>query len=152
MIGKYLTCNSYLNPLYTRWKDMRRRCRDTKHPGYKNYGGKGVKVCAEWVDNYYQFRLWALSTGYEPGLSLERKFNDQDYSPENCHWIKRGEQLRNTSRNIPLTAFGETKLQKDWTKDPRCKPSETTFKSRIQQGWAVELALTTPAKRLGKGA
>ena len=73
-------------PLHKIWKGMRQRCLNPKCPAYKNYGGKGVLICAEWHD-YANFRKWALARGYRPGLTIDRKNNDGNYEPANCQWL-----------------------------------------------------------------
>lgn len=71
--------------LYNAWINMRVRCR---HPTKKNqyWAGKGIKVCEEW-SNYPAFRTWALSAGYQDGLSIDRINQDGDYEPGNCRWV-----------------------------------------------------------------
>lgn len=93
--------------IYNLWKGMRQRCADPSHVSYKYYGGKGIKVCDAWAD-YPTFRDWALSNGYVPGLSIDRRDSDGDYSPENCEWVTRSENSRRQTRKprLKLVAGG----------------------------------------------
>lgn len=94
---KYKHGYSYTR-IYGIWSGMIERCGNPNHTSYKNYGGKGVFVCDEWKDAE-SFIAWALSNGYKDGLSIDRRETDKGYSPENCRFVTRIDQNRNTSRN-----------------------------------------------------
>lgn len=78
---------------------MHRRCYNPKHSSYKNYGGRGIKVCQEWHD-IKNFVKWCKDNGYKKGLQLDRINNDKDYSPSNCRFVTPKDNLRNTRRNV----------------------------------------------------
>lgn len=75
-----------LRRLYRIMRCMHQRCYNKKHHAYKNYGGKGVTVCAEWHD-YRNFKQWALANGYADNLTIDRIDSDGNYEPSNCQWI-----------------------------------------------------------------
>ena len=70
---------------------MRQRCYNTSNPNYKNYGGKGVSVCNEWMSSYKSFEQWSFKNGYEDGLTIDRVDSNRNYCPENCRWISLSE-------------------------------------------------------------
>lgn len=82
-----------MHPVYRCWQNMKSRCYNPKATYYENYGGRGIKVCARWhkFDNFMNDML----PTWEPGLTLERKENDMNYTKENCVWATRKEQANN---------------------------------------------------------
>lgn len=130
--------------LYTTWHGMKERCSNPKRPYYERYGGRGISVCKEW-EKFEPFRDWAQKNGYSPKLQIDRIDNDGNYSPENCRWVTQSENKRNTSQNLNITAFGETKCLTDWIADPRCKMSWGGLRHRIVDlKWDAEIAIQTP--------
>ena len=94
--------------LYPLWKSIKYRCNNPKNKSYKNYGGRGIKVCEEWQNDFKAFYDWAIEAGYkeektEKGLNIltiDRIDNDGDYCPENCRWITNAEQSRNKRNSL----------------------------------------------------
>lgn len=83
------------------YNNMHGRCSSVGHKDYEYYGGRGIKVCDEWKD-YFVFESWALSNGFEPGLTIDRKNNNDDYNPSNCRWVDRKTQARNRRSNYMI--------------------------------------------------
>ena len=84
--------------LYSIYCDMKKRCYNKKCIGYKNYGGKGIAVCKEWLDDFNSFYSWAMENGYAEKLTIDRIDSSGNYEPSNCQWITRSENI--SRRNI----------------------------------------------------
>jgi hypothetical protein len=87
---------SYRHPVYTAWQNMKARCLRPNNAKYHRYGGRGIKICDEWLD-CATFASWAFANGWAPGLTIDRKNNDGNYEPSNCHWISKGRNSRKKS-------------------------------------------------------
>jgi hypothetical protein len=132
--------------LYSVWHSMISRCYDTSNGSYLNYGGRGIQVCEGWKDNPSAFIEWAKSNGYAQGLQIDRIDNDRGYSPGNCQFVTAAENNRNKRNSVKLTAFGETKCLREWSRDSRCVVSRTTLRKRDELGWHTEAAMETPCR------
>ncbi|MBQ7405302.1 MAG: hypothetical protein IJV90_02655 [Candidatus Methanomethylophilaceae archaeon] len=123
---------------------MKQRCYNPKVSNYHNYGRRGIAVCDEWLDDFQAFYDWAISHGYESGLSIDRIDNDGDYSPSNCQWATRTEQSNNTRTNKHLTYNGKTQTINQWARELNI--GDGTLRTRLNLGWDVEKTLTTPVR------
>lgn len=87
--------------LWNAWAGMKQRCTNPKQPKYYRYGGRGIKICNEWMD-FQNFKTWAESNGWADGLSLDRIDLDGDYCPENCQFLTVSENSRwkSTTKNL----------------------------------------------------
>lgn len=81
--------------IYRIWSGMKNRCLSPSQGGYKYYGGRGIKVCQEWIDSFLQFYDWAMKNGYNDELTIDRIDVNGDYKPNNCRWVPFSEQSAN---------------------------------------------------------
>jgi len=132
------------HPIFSIWMGIKKRCTTPTAQNYKYYGGRGISFCKEWID-FMNFYNWAICSGWEEGLSIDRIDNDGNYCPENCRWVTHIEQCNNTRKNLMLTASSKTQTLSQWARELSC--SVQTLHSRIRSGWDVEKALTTPIRK-----
>lgn len=98
---------------YTAWSQMIGRCYNVNNTRYKNYGGRGIKVCDKWLND---FNAFLSDIGVRPTIqhSLDRIDVNKDYSPENCRWATDIEQARNRTNNHWIEYNGEKRILTDW--------------------------------------
>lgn len=91
--------------LYEVWGSMKKRCNNPNDKSYKNYGGRGIKVCKEWDENYLSFKKWAYKNGYDENAphgecTIDRIDVNGNYEPNNCRWISNAEQQKNKRKKL----------------------------------------------------
>lgn len=134
--------------LHAIWKNMKERCLNRNHKNYKDYGGRGITICDEWVESFDGFYTWSINNGYQDALTLDRIDVNGSYSPGNCRWITQKEQCNNTRRNIKVTINNEEHTLKEWCEISNLKYS--TIVSRVSRGWDPVTALTTPVRSVAE--
>lgn len=112
--------NGRRDRLYPIWEEIKQRCFNSNNKSYKDYGGRGITMCKEWL-NYGVFRDWALENGYNPNAKrfenlIDRIDNNGNYEPSNCRWVDRKTQNNNKRNSIKITYNGETHTLIEWAK------------------------------------
>lgn len=135
--------------IHSIWFNMKNRCYNPNTDEYSNYGGRGIKVCDEWLGEHgaENFIKWAFENGYDENAdfgkcTIDRINVNQDYCPENCRWATMKEQANNKRNNRYITYNGETKTLKEWCEYYNL--NYDTVKRRIYSGWSVEEAFFKP--------
>lgn len=128
---------------YQAWRGMRDRCENPSNSSYKNYGGRGIKVCQRWLESFENF---FADMGARPTAkhSLDR-FPDQDgdYEPKNCRWATWTEQQRNKRNNSLLTYNGKTQCISAWAEEKGISPA-VLYARICRYKWSPDEALTRP--------
>lgn len=125
--------------LYSIWHGMRSRCLCPTNNRYKNYGGRGIKICPAW-DDYLTFYRWGIANGYKKGLSIDRIDVDGDYCPENCRWADNNIQNRNKTTTRYLEYNGKRQSLQDWSEELNIHRVLLTRRLDVF-GWSVGEAL-----------
>ena len=131
--------------LYKTYQRIKNRCYRKNFPHYNLYGGRGIKMCDEWLNDFVRFKDWALNNGYEEGLSIDRIDVNGNYEPSNCRWITMFEQASNKRNNIYYTINGMTKTQAEWCRYYNIP--KNNVRRRLDIGWDIMKALTTPIRK-----
>jgi hypothetical protein len=100
--------------IYSVWEAMRKRCRGTTEQTKRNYKDRGIVVCERW-DHFENF-MSDMGPSWKLGLTIDRINNEAGYNPDNCRWVTRKEQNRNTRKNVWLNLKGQKLLLTDWSK------------------------------------
>ena len=163
--GHNLTCGSCLYDLtvngdsksliYDRYRNMLDRCYNPNCPEYKNYGGRGIKVCDRWKecysnfkeDMYEEFKIHIKIHG-KHDTTLDRIDVDGNYCKENCRWATQKEQARNKQDTIRINVGGITKSLVEWVEIMNL--NYATILGRIHHGMNPEQAVMIPIKKINK--
>lgn len=133
--------------LFHIWNGMKARCYRKSAEQYKNYGGRGITICDEWLgDNgFINFYNWSIGNGYKDDLTIDRIDNNKGYSPDNCRWVSRKIQSLNRRNTLFFTYNGKTKPLIQW-----CEEYNMDYRFVWQRifvlNWDFEKAISTPKK------
>lgn len=128
---RQITHNLSNTRLYHTYNKMKARCyRKTDH-SYKDYGGRGIKICDEWLADFMNFYNWAIANGYREDLSIDRIDVNGNYEPMNCRWATPKQQSNNTRRCIYITYNNETHTTTEWGRILKIKSE--TIRARLHK-------------------
>lgn len=145
------------SPLYSTWSGMKFRCFNKKSRNYKDYGGRGITVCPDWLgpEGFDRFETWSYENGYAPesGLSLDRIDVNGNYEPSNCRYANIHIQAVNKrpAKRKPVKTYtigGETKTMNQWCREYNISTVSVNYRMKTL-GMDLETALKTPKTRKG---
>lgn len=126
--------------LYRLYYRMIRRCCNANNDHYHMYGGRGIRICDEWLNSFETFAEWAYANGYEEGLSIDRIDVNGNYEPSNCRWISVKDQSHNKRQSRLYEYNGKVQDVAQWANEYGLKYG--TLLDRLNRGWSIEEALT----------
>lgn len=156
--GKAISCGCYRktkgvkhgftsNPLYKVWYGMKDRCYNPKRKAYKDYGGRGITICDEWLNDLLAFIKWCEENGWEKGLEIDRENNDLGYEPSNCRFVTSKKNCNNRRNNILVYYMGKNQTVKAWAEELNL--NYHLILSRINKGFSPEDAFKPPSRLRG---
>lgn len=130
--------------LYGIYKGMIRRCYSEHDSSYQYYGGRGIVVCDEWIDEevgVYNFYEWALTNGYHKNLTIDRINVSGNYEPDNCRWADALTQANNKTNNVYFEYEGEELTLTEWGRKLNLNP-DSLWKRIYKYNYTFEKAIT----------
>jgi len=137
--------------LYAKWDGMKTRCLRNSYRGYERYGGRGIKVCIDWLvfDNFKKDMEESYETHVkehgEKNTSLDRIDVNGNYELSNCRWATAKVQQNNKSNNHQITYRGKTLNLSQWSEVLDIKLA-TLYSRIVERGWSVDKAFNEPIR------
>jgi hypothetical protein len=136
------------NRVYRIWQGMHSRCYGVNGKDYVHYGGRGIKICDEWLSDFMEFYQWSAHNGYKDNLTIDRIDVDGNYCAENCRWVTTAIQNKNKTTAIKVIYNNKEWILKDLVDFKNLTKDYKTIKQRILlYNISVEDAIITPIER-----
>lgn len=126
---------------YKTWDSIKQRCANPNSTHYVHYGGRGIKVCARWIDSFQNF-LSDMGRKPSPNHTIERNDTNGNYEPSNCRWATNDDQQNNRRNNRTAEFQGKTQTFARWERELGFGRGTITW--RLGLGWSIEKSLSTP--------
>lgn len=141
-----LTSGKKHHPLYRKWASIKERCTNPNYKFWDRYGGRGITLCDEWINNPKAFYEFMGEKPFEKA-EIDRIDNDGNYEPSNVRWSNRKENCRNTSARRTYTYNGVAKSISEWADEWGLEIGK--IRTRIIRGWSKEDILNIPTFKKG---
>lgn len=144
--GKHYTHGLTGTRVYKTWESMKARCYNPNDGKYKKYGGRGIKVCDEWLgkDGAKNFAEWAYTNGFDENKhqreqSIDRIDVNGNYEPKNCRFTNAKVQANNRTNTVILEFQGKSQSLQEWA--DKLGISESTIRWRLNKGYSIEKSI-----------
>jgi hypothetical protein len=131
--------------IYATWVKMLGRCNNPNINDFKHYGGRGIKVCDDWLsfEKFYE----DFGKDYKEGLTIDRIDVNDGYNLDNCRWATRKVQGNNTRRNKYIEYKGEILTIAEIA--DKYHINYSVLYKRLKRGWDIHKAVSEPIKNNG---
>lgn len=136
------------HPLYWVHRSMLNRCYRIEDQSYKDYGGRGIKVCTKWKKDFKSFYEWAINNGWVKGKDIDRRNNNGNYCPSNCRFVTRKVNQNNRRCSTIVMLFGK-KYTMDKLEEIYGIPASRISHRIKYNGWTAEQAISYPVGKRG---
>lgn len=133
--------------LYRVFNSMKQRCYNKNNEKYKNYGGRGIIICDEWLQDRKTFFDWAFENGYNDTLTIDRIDVNGNYDPDNCRWVTNNEQMWNRTDTLYVTYKDKSYCMSYILRELGLLQHMSAIKKRIRSGCTFEEAIKKPFDR-----
>ena len=132
--------------LYKIYNDIKKRCLNKNCKNYKDYGGRGITMCDEWLNDFMNFYNWSMENGYKENLTIDRIDVNGNYEPSNCRWVTMKIQQNNKTNNHLITYNNKIQNIMLWCMELNL--DYYTILQRIKKlKWDIDRVFLTPTKR-----
>lgn len=134
--------------IYRTWQQVKERCLNEKNQSYKDYGGRGIKICNRWLkfenfrDDMYKSCKEHIDKFGTRNTALDRINNNGNYCLNNCRWATQKEQGNNRRNNNIIVFNGKTQNLSQWAEE--LKMDRNILNLKLYRGWSIKDTLTTP--------
>ena len=133
--------------IYKIWRGIINRCENINIKSFERYGGRGIKMCEEWRNDFMTFYNWSMANGYRDDLTIDRINNNGNYEPSNCRWATLIEQANNKRCNLRYIVNGENLTLKQISQKYNVNYKELFARVKYL-GWDIEKAVFEPIKKI----
>lgn len=140
ILNQHIKHSLYKHPLFKIWQGIKKRCYNKNCSNFYGYGGRGIKMCDTWQNDFNSFYNWAIENGWRKGLHIDRIDVDGNYEIDNCRFVTQKENNRNRRNTIYITSNNVKKTIGEWSEETGIKYA--TIKSRFMKGWNINRVLS----------
>lgn len=128
------------------WRSLKYRTSEKGIDKHRYYD-RNIGVCEEWKNDYFKFKEWSLSNGYNENLQIDRIDNNKGYNPENCRFVTLSENLNNRECTVKVQYENKEHSLRQLLLDLNKIDRYELVYNRIKRGWNHQKAIDTPPKK-----